>query len=561
MKRLLFVSVLALMLVFSFAALAMAAPGDLSDTVVTDDVYNDNGVNNVNNTGVGVGTNDGSTVDDVLKSVTGQRTHGEYQKNTNSCASCHQTHTAAAKSLLFKDGVFTTCTACHDGTLGFFNVFENGNHKSSAGTFGGDAATGNPSVHFASGAMTISAAPGGYKETSILNRGGNWTGEFNCASCHSPHGSYSDRLLHYNPNGMANTKPEDGGLKVDRKPVVNFASLASQTDKFVAVRGTKAELGLTTGYEDIPATDSVIMIYQKSGTSYVKTTNPWMYGYPVRGTTGNNHYYYTRLFTADPATILNANGTYPTANAAQVVDHYDYLDGTAHLKYAKGLIYGTSAEMAALTYAEIARNYVVKLDLLPINATDPAQDSDGDGYVDFGGVKITTVNQRALWAGETHPLSTNVESRWGVTPGTKVSGWGVAMSTYCSACHTDYLGKSGAASGTFETSSYRHTTNSDSYTCVRCHFAHGTDAEIMRDAKGRSIDEVATEDAITRDAAKSYMLDQNASSALKRYTNMSVCWACHTSSKAEQLKNTDSYSYPEDPRGLPETEGKYNWPS
>lgn len=563
------------------AGVAYAAPGDLKDTLVTTDADNDNGLANANLSGLGAGGQ--NVASDVIKSqnmtnqagdVVTQRSHGDYQNNTNSCASCHQTHTGAAKGLLFKDGVYTTCTACHDGTLGFYNVFTNGNHQASAGTFGGSE-EGNSSVHMSNGTMTTGAAPGG---SSSDTQGGDWAGEFNCASCHAPHGSFSDRLLHYNPNNMAATAPAGGGLKLDRSAVINYADLgayftstAANTPlpKLVAVRGTRANHGLTATTYDYIGTDLVIMVYERTSTTYTKTTNPWMYGYPVRGSGTNSHYYYSRFFTADPTTILNANGTYPTAKAAQVYDYYDYtaaVAGTPVFKLAKGLIYGTEAEINNLTYAEIARTYVVKLDLMPINTAVPELDSDSDGFWDTGGMKITTVNQRALYAGETNVNSVNIASRWGVaTPGTtKVSGWGIAMSTWCSSCHVDYLAKSGTATGTFSTS-YRHTTTSDSYTCVRCHFAHGTDVEIMVDAQFRTIAEVVTDTGLSTEQATDYMLDTNPSSALKRFTNMSVCWSCHTSSSAESLKNNDSYSYdPTNPngntRGIPATEGKQNWP-
>jgi predicted CXXCH cytochrome family protein len=518
-----------------------------------------------------------------------QRTHGEYQNNTNSCASCHQTHTAASKSLLFKDGVYSTCTACHDGTLGFYNVFGNGDQASSAGTFGGTH-DGNMSVHMADGAVKMKAAPGGNP-----NGTGTWDKEFNCASCHSPHGSYSDRLLHYNPNNMAASTPADGGIKAGgytaetKVAVLPFASKETGTTRFIGVLGTKAEHGLTAAkYDFIPATDTVVMIYEKAPgkTSYSKTDTPWVYGYPTRGSGTNSHYYYSRFFTKDPTTpgFINSNGTYPNANAADVVDHYDYLNDSAHLKYAYGLVYGDAASVVPnIKFAEVARAYVVKLDLMPI--LDTAKDN-GDGKLQsgeeltFGGVEITTVNQRALYAGETNPLSVNIKDRWGITtPGTdKVSGWGVAMSNYCSSCHTDYLASSSNQTagtdgeGTWDMA-FRDTTTSDSYTCVRCHFAHGTDVEIMTDAHLRDVDKVAQDlishgYATTETApgfAKDYMLDKGASSALKRFTNMAVCWSCHTSSKAEQLKNTDSYKYNDgdamyDPRGIPATEGKQNWP-
>jgi predicted CXXCH cytochrome family protein len=568
----------------------------------TTDKQLDNDINNANQSGAGVG---GQAVNTgVLKSngmvdnkghKGAQRTHGEYQNNTNSCASCHQTHTAASKSLLFKDGVYSTCTACHDGTLGFYNVFGNGEQASSAGTFGGTH-DGNMSVHMADGAVKMKAAPGGNP-----NGTGTWDKEFNCASCHSPHGSYSDRLLHYNPNNMAASTPAEGGQKAGgytattKAPVLAYAAdgkyPAAGTAKFIGVKGTKAQHGITD--DKIGATDIVVMVYQKSGTTdtYTKTTNPFMYGYPTRGSGSNNHYYYTRLFTKDPTTagFLNANGTYPTANAADVIDHYDYLaydteaDVTkkAYIYYAKGYIYGPAGGVVEnAAFLEVSRAYVVKLDLMPI--VDATKDSDDDTYADFGGVKITTVNQRALYAGETNALSVNIKDKWGVaTPGTTtVSGWGVAMSGYCASCHTDYLASSGnqvagtEGEGTFD-KAFRHTTTSDSYTCVRCHFAHGTDVNIMTDAHYRDVDKVAADFLANGEAAdataaatlaKEYMLDKGASSALKRFTNMAVCWSCHTSSRAEQLKNTDSYKYNGgdehyDPRGIPAVEGKQNWPA
>jgi predicted CXXCH cytochrome family protein len=561
-------------------------------TKVSTDAEEDNGINNVNQSGTGVGGQNVNT--GVLKSDNmvdnhggkgSQRTHGEYQNNTNSCASCHQTHTAASKSLLFKDGVYSTCTACHDGTLGFYNVFGNKDKASSAGTFGGTH-EGNMSVHMADGAVKMKAAPGGNP-----NGTGTWDKEFNCASCHSPHGSYSDRLLHYNPNNMAATTPDAGGQKAGgytsttKIQVLAYADRNTGTTRFIGVKGTKTDHGLTDSkYDYIPADNVVVMIYEKApgATSYSKTTNPWIYGYPQRGSGTDGHYYYSRFFTEDPSTgLIKSNGTYADANKEKVIDHYDYLADTAHIKYADGLMYGTiDSEVNSATYAEVARAYVVKLELMPI--LDPTKDLTNVGKLDpgeeltFGGVKITTVNQRALYAGELFDksLKTTKFQAFADTT-TDVKGLGVAMSTYCASCHTDYLAKSGSATGTFDTTSYRHTTTSDSYTCVRCHFAHGTDVEIMTDAHVRTVDKVTADlkaetptltDTEAKDLATQYMLDKGTSSALKRFTNMAVCWSCHTSSKAEQLKNTDSYKYNDgdvhyDPRGIPAVEGKQNWPA
>lgn len=547
----------------------------------------DNGIGNANLTGDGVTTNDGSTLEDIIKSdgmtstdgTETQRTHGEYHNNTNSCASCHQTHTGASKSLLFKDGVYNTCSACHDGTLGFYNVFESHEDLGSAGTFGGTDA-GNMSVHLANGATTLKAAPGGN-----LNGEGSWSNEFNCASCHSPHGSYSDRLLHYNPNSMGIKNKDDGGIGAYNSPVVaptpdattgliTNASVAAAANaltgdlknpELIVVRGTKTSLAITNS--EISGADDVVVVVYKKGInqytgaiSYSKEMSAWLYGYDYGSP---QKAYWTRFYTTETVpTFYDKNGK-PTRVAqndtdmAQVIDTYDGVNVEFDQGYAWGQALGDANS------AEVGRAYVVKLDLMPI--LDPTLD-DGDGILQtneekkFGDLVITTSNQRALFAGETHASSTNIQERWGVTPGATVKGWGIAVSDYCAACHTDYLAHSGSESGTWN-QAYRHSTDSDSYTCVRCHFAHGTDVEIMRDAQNNTLDEAATK-LFAGDTVKAtdYMLDKNNSSALKRYTNMSVCWACHTSSKAEQLKNTDSYDE-NDPHGLADEEGKQNWPN
>ncbi len=500
----------------------------------------DNNLGNANQTGNGITKNDGSTNTTVIKSsdvkndgTTGtQRTHGEYQNNTNSCASCHQTHTGASKSLLFKDGVYNTCTACHDGTLGFYNVFESSN----AGTFGGTH-DGNMSVHLADGTVQVKAAPGG----NLSANSGSWINEFNCASCHAPHGSYSERLLHYNPNGMGLAKTSDGGIGVKDGTIYEFASLpsaaAADAAKFILVRGTATQVGLLAADIDggDPATTKVIMVYEDKGSAYAKSSTPWLYGYAY----GNpNKSYFTRFWVTvantavaapDNTIITEADGT---KHFQGVVDSHDQ-DWNANLKieWSKGFIYATNGDtiLDNLTKGDVGRAYTVDLDLEEIAR-----------FGDANGVPIYTSNVNTLFDSAAVGY---------------VSGKGVAMSTYCASCHVDYLAKSGSATGTFS-SAYRHTTTSDSYTCVRCHYSHGTDVEVMMDAHGETVtDLTATGGAFVGDTTKAtaYMLDKNPSSALKRYTNMSVCWGCHTDSKAEQLKNTFSFGDNDgqtDPHGL-----------
>jgi predicted CXXCH cytochrome family protein len=599
------------------------APASNKEITSTD---KDNGIGNANQTGEGVTTNTGATNTDVVRAVgmvkndgtTGtHRTHGEYQNNTNSCASCHQTHTGASKSLLFKDGVYNTCTACHDGTLGFYNVFEHSN----AGTFGGTTA-GNMSIHLADGTVQAKAAPGG----NLSANTGAWINEFNCASCHSPHGSYSDRLLHYNPNKMGTTATKDGGIGIVGGAIVNYADLTGNktkrtisgsevektayfwaeydkkvanstyvSPKFIPVRGTGLEV-----LKEAANTDVVIAVFEVTGETAKLTKTPWLYGYNHASPNKN---YYSRFYdtningeqakvqkknaagealywdgaegTSNEVTVAqNGDGSYrlpvmvqmfvsskdskvgvPAGHAdATATPFYTQTEltfhqptGTWHYKYIvdnhdqdwtdkvvidwdNGYIRAkddtTKALFNALDTGDVGRAYVVDLDLVEIAK-----------FGDATGVPIYKSNVDPLY------------------DGTK-SGAGVQMSTYCASCHTDYLAKSGSATGTFN-QAFRHTTTSDSYTCVRCHYAHGTDVTVMMDAEGDTIEDLTAtgnlfDKAVAGNESKAiqYMLDQNPSSALKRYTNMSVCWGCHTDSKAEQLKNTSSYGDDHDPHGL-----------
>jgi predicted CXXCH cytochrome family protein len=511
----------------------------------------DNGIPNANKTGLNVTVNDGSKVGDVIKSkglvkndgTTGNhRTHGEYQNNTNSCASCHQTHTGASKSLLFKDGVYNTCTACHDGTLGFYNVFE----PSNAGTFGGTH-TGNMSVHLADGSVQIKAAPGGNGAANS----GSWVGEFNCASCHSPHGSYSDRLLHYNPNGMGLAKKADGGIGLKGATVNDFASLpttASVTDSdYIVVKGKASDFGITAAQINnaVPANTTVVVVMEKSGATWVKSKNPWLYGY-VYGSPKN---YFTRFYKAVTEDLAKFDTDGKTAIAGQdgkidaadqqfgqlksvddgkggkdyiyVADFHDNDLGNSEIVFGNGFIYSEGTYLDDVKTADVGQAYTVNLDLQLIAKFGDATN----------GVPIYKSDSNSLMNGTG-----------------EFKGEGVKLNKYCSSCHVDYFAKSGTATGTFS-KAFRHTTDSDSYTCVRCHYAHGTDVTVMMDAHGEKIADLVA-GGKTEAEAKAYMLDQNPSSALKRYTNMSVCWGCHTDSKAEQLKNTSSFNDDNDPHGL-----------
>ncbi|NHC41345.1 cytochrome c3 family protein [Bacillus sp. MM2020_1] len=508
----------AIMLFGMFAAAASAAtmtPGQKGPSIT-----------NSNETGKNVDL-PGDHNSDVVKTLTGQKTHTSYQNNTNSCASCHQTHTAKGDSLLFADDVYNTCTACHDGTLGFKNVFASGETASmtGAGTFGG---THGASQHTANDSLKIKAAPGGNPdvEGDDKTNGTAWGENFNCASCHAPHGSYSDRLLQYNPNGIASMPASQGGMQLENVPVVD--TLPAMT--------TPAEIAAAPAvvlYRTTDGTSGVVTVaqYNKGASAYTKSEAPWLYGYDNR-TDGKT--YWSR-FMKD-ATTVAAYGS--TAGV-----YFDYEHAQAYSTADAGK---TALNNAATGF--LARPVVVKM----------AKEADD------------TVIQSAYYSGAPLAKFSNVTEQklkdLGYTVGTDadktVKNVGVQMSKFCAACHTDYLTASGTKASHFgdansATAAYRHSTNSDSYTCVRCHYGHGTDAYIMKDSLGRTIADLqdATIMAKTGEAVKTvaeaeaYMTDNNASSALKKFTNMSVCWACHNSSHAESIKNTERRA--DHPVGMP----------
>jgi predicted CXXCH cytochrome family protein len=511
----------AIMLLGIFAAVASAAetmaPGEKGSSIV-----------NANNTGDGVDINDGTAASTVRKNLTGHKTHTSYQNNTNSCASCHQTHTAKGDQLLFADSVYNTCTACHDGTLGFLNVFASGETAAmnGAGTFGGSH---GQSMHMANDTIQIKAAPGGNPadltdaDTSDDKvRGTMWGESFNCASCHAPHGSYSDRLLQYNPNGIGAMPVSKGGNQLENVPVVDTLPAVDAAAPAVVLLRTEETVADANGHKKV-----TVAQYNKGASAYTKSTAPWLYGYDNRT---NGLTYWSRLVKSDDtlAAYGSTSGVY-----------FDY-------EHAEAYSTSTAGADALKTAGKgfIARPVVVQM----------AQEGEHG----------TTV-QSAFWSGA--PIAqfggkTEQELKdlgYTVSAGV-VKNVGVKMSQFCAACHTDYLvsnSTSGSSHFGDETAAYRHSTNSDSYTCVRCHYGHGTDAYIMKDSLGRTINDLvgttgivnnSTEPATEADALV-YMQDNNASSALKKFTNMSVCWACHNSSHAETIKNAERRA--DHPSGMP----------
>ena len=157
---------------------------------------------NANETGIG----------NLLRNLDGQKVHSNFLENTNSCASCHMTHVAPGTKLLLQRSVYNTCTTCHfNETMGTYNVLTgNGPNGANAGGrfFDGEYLTDSErpgaSYHLATGLLQHWQAPGsGILDAASLPAESSWLKPFSCGSCHAPHGSYSERHLHYNPNRIA----------------------------------------------------------------------------------------------------------------------------------------------------------------------------------------------------------------------------------------------------------------------------------------------------------------------------------------------------------------------
>ncbi|WP_318507294.1 hypothetical protein [Bacillus sp. T3] len=186
--------------------------------------------------------------------------------------------------------------------------------------------------------------------------------------------------------------------------------------------------------------DVVIQLYRKNGTTYVAEKDPWLTGFDWDLKLGK--LYWTAF--------------YESADSPQLL-HADLLKEGVIL--GNGFIAAKANDADAvfpsnILIANISRAYVVKLDVQ--TSTDPK-------YSAF------------------HATTTNVSTLWSAN-----DGRGKSMSAFCSSCHTDYLAKSGSLTGIFS-HAYRHTTISDRFTCVRCHYAHGTDVTLMKDARGKRL--------------------------------------------------------------------------
>ncbi|WP_251551910.1 cytochrome c3 family protein [Neobacillus muris] len=448
------------------------------------------GLNNANNT--------------VGKAST-HPTHGAFQNNTNTCASCHQTHTAAeGNALLFKDGVYSTCSACHDGTTGAYNSFAPATTEtveSIQGTFDVHGTNQNGSMHNADGAVQLSAAPGGNP---------NATADFDCASCHNAHGSGSaeENNLAVDPAGWGEVPYlESTGT---RSTVTIYSGHAMKTFNYDNKTSPNGKL-----FINIPIYNSVAEATAAGTASKAAGNKPYPYVL-VKQTAGTGNSFYSRAGITDENTLVIQ--TYRWSSSKYVADYSLWLRELSYPFTANTVLYSSDAP----TYDNVAAG---KPEASSLNLASNLKVVYKDGFA--YGADVGNIKSANIALGIDVETDGNIEHLWDGT----VPDSGIEMTKYCAACHIDYLSESrNDVSGTYTTAHRHANVSRDELTCVRCHYAHGTEASIMHDANDNSIfDLTASGGAFqgNNQGAIDYLKDPNPSSALKRYTGMSVCYACH----------------------------------
>ncbi|RME44008.1 MAG: hypothetical protein D6796_12330 [Caldilineae bacterium] len=149
--------------------------------------------------------------------------HGGYTPTTDACAGCHRAHTATGPKLLIASSTYDLCITCHGSAGAGANTnVEDGFYLSSrddAAANGDVGAANTPDnspllgggfVNYKGAAVTSSHDPTGVQTDAWGNGVDRGTaaalagGEaLSCASCHDPHGSSNYRILKETVNGNA----------------------------------------------------------------------------------------------------------------------------------------------------------------------------------------------------------------------------------------------------------------------------------------------------------------------------------------------------------------------
>lgn len=476
MKKVSLILALAMALVLVFAATAFATP--LTRTLPD---YNGNGVIDT----VDYPNLPGQNAD--LTKANSDNVHSDYNRNTDACAACHDTHTAKGKVLLQWAEIQLTCEACHDGTLGkVYNVKEgflagSTGVRTMGGLFNQDA-TKSPSKHKTgdlSNMTMISSAPGGNTSKATGE-----AGRFECSSCHEPHGSADNfRILSPDPAGMNLTLAED--------------SIAPSTGgTFAAYKVTNDILFAAT----TKGVTSKILTYDTTNNNYTSGDTWLISGYPF------SYLYGVREVSVDVS-----------GNVTKVRDlaktEFSVAPATGIVTYT-GVALGTDKLQAVYLKA-------LKITGQVINKLQPTEVAQyGKGMNEFCGACHRDFNTTAI-----------------TSPDLNLSGT-LTTPAYRHKVGRDWSGADYHVDLTFGAESKTLAGKASYFTCLTCHVAHGVDEVWWAAFKVGNVGGAAVFDA-TGNKIKPYAWLGTVSpeygdkaSALKRLPNMSTCESCHAKGQA-----------------------------
>lgn len=457
--------------------------------------------------------------------------HSNFLNNANNCNYCHSLHASKDEMLLTgalsADGT-STCMGCHDSTTKSYGVKS---HNTNAGTMTAlrGPSTGDTSVTYSGGSAhdvgigKLSSQAPGANHTGTTN---GWGDSFGCTSCHDGHESLGAApnvaMLKYQQITTGDTKTTDFSQTkaTDSFDVVTALPTTKTTNYVFLVTRVR-----TDSWVDTSGRTKYGSFYSKymqnlankyslpSGTSYVLIPFIWVPGLPTSATT---------------------NGGYVSVNS-HIAGTVTGLTGISVAP--EGFLYGS---IIPTTTGSI-KGLTISFSVNPFRYGSDLKGSDG-----------TAVDNYTNGLGDSTSVANKVDnsSYWDVTSTNYRNGAGNSLSLFCLQCHTDYMSRNhGINSTNYDASTgYRHTninassldgTSGDRLSCTRCHFAHGTDYAMMRDAVGYnaatlptdgSITDANTRKPVTKNAGndpKTYFTDPNTSSAMKRHPGFSGCLQCH----------------------------------
>jgi predicted CXXCH cytochrome family protein len=360
----------------------------------------------------------------LLRNVPGQLTHTAFQLNTNSCASCHMTHTAVGTNLLIQATTQDTCMACHDGTIGFLNVNAPATGTTSGAGMGGSVAAGTfgidtlrtPSMHNTVAGVTLSGAPGGNRAGITEQAGASWSTSFTCASCHAPHGSHSIRLLHANPNNVA--------LRNIAAPAAGVAGGRWSPN----ARSNVLDVG--TGVYGFSVANAVysparqVWVYRTVHAAAY--TAPWVAGYTAAVTTaayGRLGAGWTRIYHEAWNPNLNGFANPTTATGWTAANVVNILNRYFTINFATGEVIQTERQRG---------------DLINFLQNAPFNLSAADAAVAPLNIDVAR-GLRVRAQANTHHLANLVAGARQVDFINPATYDAPAYNLFCAACHTDYL--------------------------------------------------------------------------------------------------------------------------